>query len=827
MTDRRNNIVADLASVSTRGGQAKYRERFLLVGLINANELWAPQVEFPSVYFVDRDVFRQHRIHIPTACPGTSAFPTVFIGATLAEQDSYVSAFFNGVHRWLPVLDEERFRGRLLGKTPTELPADVALLLLCMRLITSAPSESSRNGTRTDLHLAAKQGFLNLEMAGVLSVECLEAGLLISLYEINHAIYPSAFLSVGACTRYGQALGFGGPNTLKLRPPYNRSELEESRRLWWAVILLDRYLNLGSPSRLASVHDPPDDDSMSQETAIANSFGSNKLGRRDQGCPALIAQATRLLGKVLWHTSHNYGSEMGSEIGSEAQCLELGSSLNLRQDKESSQLGRTIASLIDAAVTEAKKWAVPIEEQLMICYSSLLALYNHSKACKGDHMRWDEQTLTAVESTRVTIVERCRDLLSDPTSSLESISPFFLHCIYMAAILGQSEPQSTIATRDVLVKALRRLERRWQAAGRKRDVRPALCLSQRVYAKAVEEIQNAMSTISSDTIYQVMLAMMLMGGYENIMYFAREYTAPPPDAVGSRFWKSVCHEKGAASLLSTRRERGFAADTELDKAIRQKCPMQLRIIILRGGAMPAWLEDGSDWGEEGHELELDSLIIRVLTLRNKSISLVRDMDGTDPELIENVKSIAMEAYALDYDLASWPLGLAQDWRFQISRTRSQPSLSAVDSRANTPSHTYSSVGHAAIWNRYRALRLITNSIQKRAFFALQSLSDGSLAETNMQRCQVNINNLAVDLRCGVEFSLTSQAPVRGAKATTFLDEPHPSVAALLAWPLTVAVSVDAVEPPEKTWLKGALKAVARSLGHTLLESVSDNGEFKF
>ncbi|KAJ4854256.1 fungal zn(2)-Cys(6) binuclear cluster domain-containing protein [Trichoderma breve] len=436
--------------------------------LQNANELWAPRVEFPSVYFVDRDVFRQHRIHVPTACPGTSAFPTVFIGATLAEQDSYVSAFFNGVHRWLPVLDEERFRGRLLGKTPAELPADVALLLLCMRLITSAPSESSRNGTRTDLHLAAKQGFLNLEMAGVLSVECLEAGLLISLYEINHAIYPSAFLSVGACTRYGQAMGFGGLNALRLRPPYNRSELEESRRLWWAVVLLDRYLNLGSPSRLASVHDPPDDGSMvvyDDETATANSFGSGKLGRRDQGCPALIAQATRLLGKVLWHTSHNYGSEMGLEMGSEAQYLELGLSLRQRQEKESSQLGRTIASLIDAAETEARKWEVPIEEQLMICYSSLFVLYNHNESCKGDHTQWDEQTLAAVDATRATVIRRCRNLLSDQTSSLESISPFFVHCIYMVAILGQSETQTAAETRGVLVKALRRLERRWQAAG--------------------------------------------------------------------------------------------------------------------------------------------------------------------------------------------------------------------------------------------------------------------------------------------------------------------------------------------------------------------------
>ncbi|QYT03038.1 Zn(2)-C6 fungal-type domain-containing protein [Trichoderma simmonsii] len=430
----------------------------------NANELWAPRVEFPSVYFVDRYVFQQHRIHVPTACPGTSAFPTGFIGATQAEQDSYVSAFFNGVHRWLPVLDEERFRARLLGKTPAELPADVALLLLCMKLITSAPSESSRNGTRTALYLAAKQGFLNLEMAGVLSVECLEAGLLISLYEINHAIYPSAFLSVGACTRYGQAMGFGGLNNLKLRPPYNRSELEESRRLWWAVVLLDRCLNLASPSQLASVHDPPDDGSMvihDDETAIANSFGFSKFGRRDQGCPALIAQATRLLGKVLRHTSNSYCSEMNLR----AHGLELESPLRQRQEKESSQLGRTIASLIDAAETEARKWAVPIEEQLMICYSSLLALYNHSEACKGDHAQWDEQTLAAVETTRAAVIERCRDLLSDPGSSLESISPFFLHCIYMVAILGQPEPQSAIATRDVLVKALRPLERRWQAAG--------------------------------------------------------------------------------------------------------------------------------------------------------------------------------------------------------------------------------------------------------------------------------------------------------------------------------------------------------------------------
>lgn len=108
--------------------------------------------------------------------------------------------------------------------------------------------------------------------------------------------------------------------------------------------------------------------------------------------------------------------------------------------------------------------------------------------------------------------------------------------------------------------------------GRNRGVRQAFSVAERVYAKAVEEIRMTMMRLSGDIIYQVMLAMMLMGSYENVMYFSRESTKSlPRDAVGSRFWNNICHEKGAASLLSVRRERGFAASTELDRAIRQKC----------------------------------------------------------------------------------------------------------------------------------------------------------------------------------------------------------------------------------------------------------------
>ncbi|PNP41510.1 hypothetical protein TGAMA5MH_06611 [Trichoderma gamsii] len=317
--------------------------------------------------------------------------------------------------------------------------------------------------------------------------------------------------------------------------------------------------------------------------------------------------------------------------------------------------------------------------------------------------------------------------------------------------------------------------------------------------------------------------MMLMGSYENVMYFSRESTRRlPPDAVGSRFWKKICHEKGAGGLLIVRRERGFTANAELEKAVRQKC---LRVIILRGAASAAWFEDGRSWGEEGHELELDSLMVRVLVLRNKSISFLRDMDASDLGAIDEVKSIAMESYTLDYDLALWALRLPQDLEYHTSWTLSQPTSNVNGARVDIPSHQYTSVGHASTWNRYRALRLITNSIQKRAICALQPLFNDIFLNTDIQRCQDNIDKLAVDICCGAEFSITRQSTTRSSEASTLLNVPHPSVAALLAWPLTVAVSVDAVRLPEKTWLKGVLKAVARSLGHTQLESVSDEGEY--
>jgi hypothetical protein len=64
----------------------------------------------------------------------------------------------------------------------------------------------------------------------------------LALYELGHAIYPAAFLSIGACARYAHALGINVSRTLKTRKVLTLVEVEERRRVWWAIVILDRFV---------------------------------------------------------------------------------------------------------------------------------------------------------------------------------------------------------------------------------------------------------------------------------------------------------------------------------------------------------------------------------------------------------------------------------------------------------------------------------------------------------------------------------------------------------------------------------------------------------
>lgn len=78
----------------------------------------------------------------------------------------------------------------------------------------------------SDLYLHIKQCLLYLGMQNNLSLKRVQAELLIAVYEMGHAIYPAAYLTVGQCVRLGHAL-----NLQDLTAPYRFEKIHRESRL--------------------------------------------------------------------------------------------------------------------------------------------------------------------------------------------------------------------------------------------------------------------------------------------------------------------------------------------------------------------------------------------------------------------------------------------------------------------------------------------------------------------------------------------------------------------------------------------------------------------
>jgi hypothetical protein len=199
----------------------------------------APPIEtpkFPAVFFLDSDLFQQAQIDIPRVEVPIPRYVLDLIG-DFSQWRSIATKFFETVHTFMPIVSKPRLYGRFLNPLAPRR-SDVALLLLCMRLITMLPAGTPMS--RTPEYLAAKRFHTELELTAGFSPQVLQAGVLIALYEYGHAIYPAAYLTIGGLARYGISSGIDGTGPSQMSPPSDWIEAEERKRIWWAVLILDR-----------------------------------------------------------------------------------------------------------------------------------------------------------------------------------------------------------------------------------------------------------------------------------------------------------------------------------------------------------------------------------------------------------------------------------------------------------------------------------------------------------------------------------------------------------------------------------------------------------
>lgn len=208
------------------------------ISIVNESHNNSRIIDFPTMLFLDPGILQQSQIEI---------FQTSFripeqVLHLLGDMDeirNIASKFFTHVHLWMPFISKKRFYDLYLPSYSQYRP-DLTLLFLSLNLITSSPPHDPQN-PQTPLYRAVKHFLIEVEGSAAFSILVLQAGVLLALYELGHGIYPAAFLTIGSCVRYAHALGIKTKTTASIRRVLTLVEVEERRRVWWALVILDRF----------------------------------------------------------------------------------------------------------------------------------------------------------------------------------------------------------------------------------------------------------------------------------------------------------------------------------------------------------------------------------------------------------------------------------------------------------------------------------------------------------------------------------------------------------------------------------------------------------
>ncbi|PKK54194.1 hypothetical protein CI102_1024 [Trichoderma harzianum] len=324
-----------------------------------------------AIRFIEPSVYHDASLGPP---PEDVSIPSS-IAAHVGDPDQIYeigAKFFQATSLWMPIVCRKRF----YADAPNPIsPYRRGLILLALTMkLYCAPASENGNDTRWPLYQLVKTFYADVEATAPMSVHILQAAVFIAIYEIDQAIYPSAYLSVGTCARYGTALGMNKLMTRRVgdgKPGLSGVEIEEYRRVWWAVLMLDRLLNIGDPGRPLATEDPTfdsflpindrdfNDGIFRPEDAITISAGFNQKTSLFGG----LAQATYLLGQTIKSISSFPSSYGGSQA--------------VRFEEHTAQLRRTL----HAYVQMVEKWTAVRKLQYCpasaICYIALFLLQDH------------------------------------------------------------------------------------------------------------------------------------------------------------------------------------------------------------------------------------------------------------------------------------------------------------------------------------------------------------------------------------------------------------------------------------------------------------------
>ncbi|KFX87406.1 hypothetical protein V490_08267 [Pseudogymnoascus sp. VKM F-3557] len=322
-------------------------------------------------------------------------------------------------------------------------------------------------------------------------------------------------------------------------------------------------------------------------------------------------------------------------------------------------------------------------------------------------------------------------------------------------------------------------------------------------------------------IDECLLAVVLMGRYETTMHRPANLTSK--DSFSSLH--SWSHHDGAMAILKVWHDK--LSHKTPSSIITQARRGMIRSALLRNRPLPDWMRDGSRFGEHNMGLSFDRILVRIVNLRYAFRSLEQKKDILSAEAAELNNS----ARELDEACREWAAQIPSARSYQPHIITGPSSWPRRDFYSSTI-YSYAQPTYAAVWIQYFAARMLINSTRLRLLQLCcpAQFLDFTYREQHRE-CTTYLKAMADSLASTIPFSLgrvmvdnVHDHSSRNSKPViTFIeDEIRPALALLTVWPLSMASSLDGVDPGQQLWFRSELARLGRILGDGVLECAGDS-----
>ncbi|KAG7413770.1 Transcription factor BOA15 [Fusarium oxysporum f. sp. rapae] len=210
-----------------------------------------------AIRFLAPDLFHDLHLQLPRMEWDMPVEIEAQLGGRQQMQET-TKAFLQLTRSWMPIVNGKRHLATVLNPlVPHRRPT--ALLALCMKLCCLSVDKVEEKRALYDL---VKKFYAEVESQEDSCIPVMQSAVFIAVFEMGDAIFPAAYLTVGALARYGMAMGMDKVNQDVLGKGCDAAagaswaDIEEMRRVWWGALILDRLLNVSQPSRGLSTADP-------------------------------------------------------------------------------------------------------------------------------------------------------------------------------------------------------------------------------------------------------------------------------------------------------------------------------------------------------------------------------------------------------------------------------------------------------------------------------------------------------------------------------------------------------------------------------------------